>query len=153
MNCPDVYTHYMGTREVEMEVPGALRKVEEAALSWWVDTGQEPQLTEVSCSQESLHHLEHQCRTSPARQAVIISSSASSLPGATALQTMTLLSKWKISVPGFQRALLQFGKGTALLKSWIKWENFRTAVKVSLKCPEHSIYVTTKYCVGYSLEL
>lgn len=69
------------------------------------------------CSQESLHHLELLCGTSPARQAVTISSSASSLPGGAALQRMTLLSKWKTSVPGFQQELLELVKGTLLLKS------------------------------------
>lgn len=69
------------------------------------------------CSQESLHHLEHLHRTSPARLAVIISSSASSLPGGTALPTKTLLSKWKIVVPGSQRGLLEFVKGISLLEN------------------------------------
>lgn len=73
------------------------------------------------CSQESLHHLELLCGTSPARQAVTISSSASSLPRGAALQTMTLLSKWKTSVPGFHQELLELVKGTLLLKSWSKW--------------------------------
>lgn len=70
-----------------------------------------------SGSQESLHHLEHLGRPSPARQAVIISSSASSLPGGGALQTIILLSKWKISVPGFQQELLELVEGTSLLES------------------------------------
>ena len=69
------------------------------------------------CSQESLYHLEHLHRTSPARQAVIISSSASSLPGGTALPTKALLSKWKIAVPGSQQGLLEFVKGIFLLEN------------------------------------
>lgn len=60
-------------------------------------------------------------RTSPARQAVNNSSSAPSLPEGAGSPAMTLLSKWKISVPGFQQGLRELAQGTSLRKSRIKW--------------------------------
>lgn len=134
INCPALGTHERGVGEGEGQA-GVHRGTQRKQISpdGWTrccDLGSQ----RVSCVQlgkaaslgTSAQDFSHQ--TSRGRFQLC-------LPRGAALRIIALLSEQKISVPGFQQELLELVKGTPLLKSRIKWQSFRTAVRVSLRWP------------------
>lgn len=128
-----------GTGETEMRVESTA-EAQKVALCWCGRHGAGIPAQETrSCGQESMQHLKHKCRSFPSRQAVIISSSAASLPEGAASQTITNLKHGKFQFLDFSSNFWSLWNSAH--SSRAKW-NGKTSVTVNggLKCPKLNIY-------------